>query len=358
MPPETATPETGAPSLATTRYQYLAANLALLWLAVFIYRTNQYYIRFLSDQTKALLVWLAAGYTIVALAFYSFGRNLQPSRGYIGLTTIWRRLNDLRLYIRGFPLNPGLRVVPLSEPERTTLLFLLVKFIYLPMMIEFIVANWGLMQGKIWLLQGTTPLVSFRYFNLVIFPFLIDALFLAECALYAFGYAFESPRLKSQVRSVEPTVLGWVVTLCCYPPFNSFVNNYVSWYTTDAPEFSSEFVTFVLRGAVLACFVIYFWGALSLGAKCSNLTNRGVVMTGAFSLVRHPAYAAKNLAWWLGLLPALLNRTLIIPALLSMAFWSFIYFLRAITEERHLMTDPDYQEYCKKVRYRFIPGVF
>jgi protein-S-isoprenylcysteine O-methyltransferase Ste14 len=47
----------------------------------------------------------------------------------------------------------------------------------------------------------------------------------------------------------------------------------------------------------------------------------------------------------------------ITPAVLSMAFWSLIYYLRAVTEERHLMNDPDYQAYCRKVRYRFIPGL-
>src|SRR4051812_11327598 len=356
MPPQTATAEPPGPSLAN-RYSYLAANLVLLWLAVLIYRTNRYYIQFLSDQTKSLLVWLAAGYTGLGVVFYSLRQDLQPSRGYIALIAIWKRVKDLRLYVRDFPLNPALRIARLSSTERTTLLFLVVKFIYLPMMVEFVVANWELMHGKMWLLQGTTPQASFRYFNMVIFPLAIDILFIAECVLYAFGYAFEASRLKNQVKSVEPTVLGWVVALCCYPPFNSFVNNYVSWHTSDAPEFSSELLTGVVRVAVLALFAIYLWGALSLGTKCSNLTNRGIVTTGAFSLVRHPAYVAKNVAWWLGLLPALSNQALIIPALLSMAFWSFVYFVRAITEERHLMADPDYQEYCRKVRYRFIPGV-
>jgi protein-S-isoprenylcysteine O-methyltransferase Ste14 len=356
MAPQTATAEPPGPSLAT-RYSYLAANLVLLWLAVLAYRTNRYYVHFLSDQTRVLLIWLAAGYTVLGVMFYSLRRELQPSRGYLGLIAAWKRLKELRLYLRDFPLNPALRIAPLSNTERTTLLFLLLKFIYLPMMVEFTVANWGLIHGGIWLLQGTTPQASFRYFNLVIFPLAIDLLFVAECVLYAFGYAFESSRLKNQVASVEPTVLGWLVALCCYPPFNGFVNNYVLWYTSDAPEFSNELLTGVIRVAVLGLFLIYLWGALSLGAKCSNLTNRGIVMTGAFSLVRHPAYAAKNLAWWLGVLPALSNRPLIIPALLSMAFWSFLYYLRAITEERHLMADPAYQEYCRKVHYRFIPGV-
>jgi protein-S-isoprenylcysteine O-methyltransferase Ste14 len=69
--------------------------------------------------------------------------------------------------------------------------------------------------------------------------------------------------------------------------------------------------------------------------------------------VRHPAYTAKNLAWWVAILPVFS-----IPAILSMMAWSGIYFLRAVTEERHLSRDPDYLEYAKQVRYRFIPGVW
>jgi protein-S-isoprenylcysteine O-methyltransferase Ste14 len=45
-------------------------------------------------------------------------------------------------------------------------------------------------------------------------------------------------------------------------------------------------------------------------------------------------------------------------AALSLGVWSVIYFFRSITEERHLIKDPDYQAYCKKVRWRFIPYIF
>jgi hypothetical protein len=32
--------------------------------------------------------------------------------------------------------------------------------------------------------------------------------------------------------------------------------------------------------------------------------------------------------------------------------------MRAITEENHLSSDKDYIEYKKKVKWKFIPGVF
>ena len=44
--------------------------------------------------------------------------------------------------------------------------------------------------------------------------------------------------------------------------------------------------------------------------------------------------------------------------LLYLAGWNMIYFLRAMTEERHLRADPDYRAYCEHVPYRFIPGIW
>lgn len=96
------------------------------------------------------------------------------------------------------------------------------------------------------------------------------------------------------------------------------------------------------------------YASISLGTKCSNLTNRGIVKIGAYKFVRHPAYISKNLVWWLTLAPVLMDNNF---AFLSMIVWSFIYFMRAITEEKHLLNDKEYQEYCAKVKYRFIPGV-
>jgi protein-S-isoprenylcysteine O-methyltransferase Ste14 len=80
--------------------------------------------------------------------------------------------------------------------------------------------------------------------------------------------------------------------------------------------------------------------------------------------VRHPAYAAKNLAWWIGALPNLYlvfisgNVRNAAYALLALCGWTAIYALRAITEERHLLlSNNGYAEYMNRVKWRFIPGV-
>ena len=164
------------------------------------------------------------------------------------------------------------------------------------------------------------------------------------------GYAFEWPRLKNVVKSVEPTILGWVVALICYPPFNSYIGKYIPWGASDHVIFWSPGYTEIFRTLVVILFIIYLWATFALGAKASNLTNRGIVTKFPYSIVRHPAYISKVLTWWVTLLPVMNWKFA-----LGMLFWTVIYYFRAITEERHLKQDPNYILYCKKVKWKFIP---
>jgi protein-S-isoprenylcysteine O-methyltransferase Ste14 len=103
----------------------------------------------------------------------------------------------------------------------------------------------------------------------------------------------------------------------------------------------------------LFAYGIYVWSTIALGFKFSNLTNRGIVTTGPYAYVRHPAYASKNTAW-------IIDSTFVftnIWATLLFFSWTTLYALRALTEERHLHKDKAYQVYADKVRYRFIPKV-
>jgi protein-S-isoprenylcysteine O-methyltransferase Ste14 len=178
-------------------------------------------------------------------------------------------------------------------------------------------------------------------------------LFLIDTLWFSFGYAVEAGFLKNKIRSVEPTVLGWVVALACYPPFNMTITKYLKWFANDYILFSNETITFIMRIIIILFIGIYVSATIALGTKCSNLTNRGIISRGPYKYIRHPAYISKNLAWWLTILPILS-----IPAFLSMLAWSFIYHLRSITEENHLKQDPDYIAYCRKVKYRYIPYIY
>ena len=124
----------------------------------------------------------------------------------------------------------------------------------------------------------------------------------------------------------------------------------------------AEYIPFIV---LLVALALFSWASIALGFKCSNLTNRGIVTHGPYAFVRHPAYAAKNLAWWLGALPMLGMMMAtgswksIGYSLLALFGWTTIYALRAITEERHLLlSNNGYAEYAQKVRWRFVPGIW
>jgi len=81
--------------------------------------------------------------------------------------------------------------------------------------------------------------------------------------------------------------------------------------------------------------------------------NRGIKSDGLYRFVRHPMYAG-YLAVHIGimiLMPSAFNLVLY-----TIGWWAQILRLRA--EESLLSSDPAYQVFMGKVRYRLVPGVF
>jgi protein-S-isoprenylcysteine O-methyltransferase Ste14 len=202
----------------------------------------------------------------------------------------------------------------------------------------------------------------------------VSLVFLLDSALFCFGYHAEAGFLKNEVRYVETTVSGILVCVVCYPPFNNVTSMFLG-SPADAPNIlyrDSLYhpMTWVLRGLAVLFLLLLTSASFSLFTRASNLTNRGIVQYGPYRWVRHPGYVGKNLFWLMTLLPALLVADVSNPMsswsnhliyclgrVAGFGAWCTIYILRALTEERLLMQDPDYVAYCQKVRYRFIPGV-
>jgi len=324
-------------------------NLVFIWLGILLYRTNKYYLGFLREDTQAILLFLALAYTAVGFPYHLVSTHKgHESKGYKVISMIFRMLKDFKKYIDDFV--SGNELPKISKEEKRDLLFLLVKLFFLPIMINFVLGNFYSSQYQYNLLKPRSSF-SITNFNDYYYPFLISFFFLIDTAFFTFGYAIESKLLKNQVKSVEPTFLGWAVALICYPPFNQILGWYTPWYSNDYFKLGNW--TFFARVIVILLLAIYVWATIALGAKASNLTNRGIVAKGPYRFIRHPAYISKNLVWWVTALPVMS-----IAAFLGLSLWTFIYFMRAITEERHLMQDDDYKEYMQKVKYRFIPGIF
>ncbi|WP_276135191.1 methyltransferase family protein [Polluticoccus soli] len=330
----------------------LLADVALIWGAFALYSYNTWYQNFIGNEARLALGAIAAFYTIVSIINTISRRDDETatSPGQIFFSSLAQLADSIS--------NTGQFTIPrfVSQQRKTQFLFLVVKLFFIPIMVQFTVGNSIDMAREIERVVKTgMDRTFFMWFNNIAFPLALTGFFLLDTALFTFGYLFESRRLGNKIRSVEPTWSGWLVALICYPPFNQVLSEVAPQYTNMYAWFDgSTGATFVLRLAVVSLIGIYAWASVSLGTRCSNLTNRGIVTGGAYRFVRHPAYIAKVTAWWLTLIPILPGNPW---AISGMAVWTVVYYLRAITEERHLLADPEYADYCEKVKWRFIPGV-
>lgn len=83
-------------------------------------------------------------------------------------------------------------------------------------------------------------------------------------------------------------------------------------------------------------------------------SDQRLISTGPYAVVRHPMYAG-SMFWLLGMPLALRSYW----ALLALAAMVPFLLWRLFDEERFLRNNlAGYTEYCAKVRWRLIPGVF
>lgn len=330
----------------------VVANLILIWSFACFYFFNSYYNALLNADTKNTFLVLA-----IALSFISLIESYflaKKNRLNTGLK-LWVSLKQFWKETRTMIISPS-KSFKLSASAKRHLLFALVKLFFIPIMIKFAVDNYNAIYMRMnIILNNELDWFSYKFFNAYFYGLALAIVFFVDTLMFAFGYLFEASWLKNKVRSVDTTFFGWLVALACYPPFTDAIAKWAPWHTSDYAWFGSPQVSFWVRLVLVLLLIGYVSASISLGTKCSNLTNRGIVTKGAYAIVRHPAYICKNLFWWVVLIPAIPNTPL---AIVGMLFWSAIYYFRAITEERHLINDPDYQTYCKKVKWRFVPGLF
>ncbi len=247
---------------------------------------------------------------------------------------------------------------------------LLVRIFFVPLMTVFfthhfphLVKNFGYLFE--WLPKNiSSGNYTHASFNNDLNNILKPVIFTIDVCLAWCGYVLTSRWLDNETQSAEPTLLGWVVCLISYPPFQLAGLYFYFPSESQILTLDNQYFVSFFSILMLLTFMIYTSSTVVFGVRFSNLTHRGIIRTGPFSIVRHPAYASKNIAWWLGIYPVVLYLFLsgkssfgfVVVSTIGLAAQSYWYYLRALTEERHLSIDPSYQEYCKTVKYRFIPG--
>lgn len=226
----------------------------------------------------------------------------------------------------------------------------LVKAFFLPMMLVF--------------LGGTiADLIMFDRSQLEsffgIYALAYAVIMMGDLLYAAMGYALTLRPLNAHIKSSEPTMLGWVVAVACYPPFWQVLLFIHYFNYGDAVEWehwiTMPWLQVIWGSTILLLMAVYALATVALGIRFSNLTYRGVITSGPYRFTKHPAYVAKNISWWLVSIPFIAESwQLAVTNCLLLLGVNVLYYLRAITEERHLSNYPEYVEYALAMNERSI----
>lgn len=305
---------------------------------------------------RDVLQFVALAYMVLLLPYYVV-RSGRLSKASVALTYLSHCLRARRWF-------------RLADDEKQAFLSLLLKFLFIPFCLNGVLSHFAVLNNQFIAIgnafQPNSAVDLFDFFNSNLHVFILNVIFIVDFAPFLIGYMIESKWLRNEIVTVESSVLGWFVCLLCYPPFNGVVGSFLAWRTADhvvsSPWIGSG-VQLALNCLLIVLFGVYAWASVAIGFKCSNLTNRGVVDSGPYRWIRHPAYALKNCAWWVAGIPVFLDlfhRSWVagVWGVCSMAGWSCIYCLRAWTEELHMLrVDTGYRGYMQRVKYRFVPGL-
>jgi protein-S-isoprenylcysteine O-methyltransferase Ste14 len=120
---------------------------------------------------------------------------------------------------------------------------------------------------------------------------------------------------------------------------------------TEATPLATDAATAVLSALGLGLVVL---GKITLGRSFGLVpANRGVVVRGPYTLVRHPIYTGYLITHIAFLMaqPTRWNACVFLLADTALV-------LRALMEERVLSGDATYRHYCQRVGWHLVPGVF
>jgi protein-S-isoprenylcysteine O-methyltransferase Ste14 len=214
-----------------------------------------------------------------------------------------------------------------------------VKLYFLPLMFIYLVNYTG------YYFNNTTFLKTYDS--------IYNGIFLIDTAFVCVGYIFANNLTDTQIRSTEPTMLGWVCALICYQPFWSTIGScYLSYGTSWGPWLSnSPELQGIWAFLIIISLSLYIWATIAFGTRFSNLTHRGILVCGPYAFMRHPAYVGKLASFFFISIPFVAKDPL--TAIRYCILWGMVagvYYLRAKTEEAHLRSiGPEYDIYAKEV---------
>ncbi len=321
------------PSIKRTSIKFLGLIATICLLAFCYWLFPVYHLDFYKPFFEMVQIILPVGVLIAIPYIFMIDRySIQPDDGYLsmGFLVLLKfenvNVNYLKQHILGW----------------------LIKGFFFPLMFVFMCNN-----------ILTFWEVDFYHFSFkrIDYELILQFLYYIDVGIVSMGYLMSLKLTDTHLRSAEPTLLGWVAAVICYPPFWTFIgpqyfeiDNPFKWgdWLADMP------IMYNLWGvAIVGLIIVYVWATVIFGSRFSNLTHRGIITNGPYRWTKHPAYIAKNVSWWLISIPFLgagsfsdrLRGCFMLIAI------NAIYMLRAKTEEWHLQRDPDYAKYAKFIEH-------
>jgi protein-S-isoprenylcysteine O-methyltransferase Ste14 len=239
--------------------------------------------------------------------------------------------------------------------NRKVLLNFVLRCYYIPVMVSQVALGF----------QDTIGLAAIRFLNydlLAILSWIIAFLWLVDSLTGSAGYSIESRWLENRSRSIDLTAGGWWVCLCCYSPLNQVTGTLFPFAPTVVSDNPSDLIfpyqgmLYIVKIATVLSLACLLYCDMSLGPSGVNITFKKLQDRGPYGIIRHPGTVCKLMFWWLQ--SFLYIKFWSVEIIFGQLMWNTIYVLRALSEERHLLHFPEYRDYTKRVRYRFIPGVF
>lgn len=324
------------PEVSTLRLERLVALLAV----------TTFFLASISVQ------WLLAKDSVAGLYAWTL-----PALPVVGIWAAWHLLrpNGVRSSVDelGFALMRLWQHRRWLQSDLQVLLAWAVKAFFLPLMLAW---------SYTWFMQATDTQFLDSSGWMPWFTGGIAWLYAIDTAFGTIGYMSTSRRIGAEIRSVDATWLGWLSALVCYPPLSLVVLRqwleYKDGFEWDAWLFDAPALKAAWAIAIILLTAIYTWSTVVFGPRFSNLTHRGIITSGPYKYSKHPAYICKNLSWWLISVPFVASAGTTTAAVNCLALLGVngIYWLRAKTEERHLMNDPEYKQYAAWIARNGILG--
>lgn len=367
-------------------FKHYVSSAFVYAVALMIFLFNPFYVDLFNGHPyiKESTVWLFFAYLIIApICLWIF----KPKTVYASHSV--EVINYLLKLVKREGLKKDANSVEFIQwlkptyKQQQSLILYFIKCYFGPQLLVWSFTHFGNVYGNIMRVVNLNDIALKTYtveqimnipnlvlkYRTLVFMAGLSFLYFIDTVIFAFGYLTELTFLKNRIRTVESTALGLFFCLCCYPTFSSVTVGIIPWDHNEG-NFNGlcadplSWPVWVMMGIAFISVALYASASVALLTRASNLTNRGTVTCFPYSVVRHPAYSAKILMWLIGSIVAIkvfiqnAQWTGLIFYILGVTTWTFIYYMRAITEERHLYKDPDYRAYCKKVKYKFIPKVW